>query len=307
MKFSPSQLNVYKECPQKWEFVYIDGYKSKASKSYFDVGNYAHELMHVYYQMLRSGTRAGSDFAFAAIKSRIANDLANASLANVVTYNSVTKTMENFISYQSPKIDRGIKIDSVEGTYELEVITPQGRTIIFHGIIDLTYRDIRRRIIVRDHKTSGNAGAWNQRKVDLDPQIMMYCAVVWKLTGEVPVGEINFLNTHQYKKAKPLDELFELYRVEHNATSLKKFWESTLQLIDLMLDSPVVPHYSKDCASCQFHDVCKLELRGVSAKQILANNFEVVERDYSIVRKSDLSTDHTRTDSNLIFDLTKVK
>lgn len=306
MKFSPSQLNVYKECPKKWEFVYVHGYKFKGSKAYFDIGNYTHELFHVYYHLLQNGADPGSDFTIAAIKARIANDLANASADNVEVYATVSKTVENYIAHRSRKIDRGNTILAVEGTYEFPVVTPKGREIIFHGIIDLLYKDLRCRTIVRDHKTSGNAGAWNERKVQLDPQLLMYCAVIYKQMGVIPVGEINFINTFNYKKAKPLDELYDLYRVEHTETSLERFWESTLQLIDMMLDSPVVPHYSTSCASCPFNDVCKLELRGISAKQILANNFEVVQRDYSIKRGSGLSADNSENNQQYRFNFGKL-
>lgn len=303
MKVSPSQLSVFKECPQKWDYIYLQGLKPKGRKTYFDIGSYTHELLHVYYHMLQEGARPGSDIVIASINRRIQNDLANATADNVAVYNRVSKIINTFISERSPKIDRGITILVAEGMYEIPVKTPAGHDVVLHGIIDLVYRDLRGRLVVRDHKTSEKANSWSSSKVELDPQLLNYGAVYVHELNEIPIVEINFINSHEYKKPRPLTEMFDLFRIEHSETVYRRFWETTLRLIDSMIESPTIPHYSHACATCAFNAPCRLSLKGLSTEQVLANNYERVERDYTIKRLSGLSADDTGSNPQHLFSL----
>jgi hypothetical protein len=199
VKVSNSQLSTYKDCPQKWEYSYVHSYKPLARKRTFDKGNYTHELMHVLYQLMQdSHHEPGSDFLQAAIHQRIMGDLENASKDNLAVYSSIIKVMLSYVQYRSPLIDRQIKIEGVEATLEIEVETPKGHSVILLAIVDLVYRDLRGRMVVRDHKTSERVNAWNKDKVKLDPQLLLYAAIWYKLTGEVPVTEINFARPLSY-------------------------------------------------------------------------------------------------------------
>jgi CRISPR/Cas system-associated exonuclease Cas4 (RecB family) len=259
--------------------------------------------MHVLYQLMQdSHHEPGSDFLQAAIHQRIMGDLENASKDNLAVYSSIIKVMLSYVQYRSPLIDRQIKIEGVEATLEIEVETPKGHSVILLAIVDLVYRDLRGRMVVRDHKTSERVNAWNKDKVKLDPQLLLYAAIWYKLTGEVPVTEINFALTQDYKTPKPPREMFDLFRIEHTQAVLERFWDETLMLIDQMIESPVVPHYG-NCSHCAFRDLCDSRLKGISAENILKSNFEVVPRDYTIKRRSGLSSEDTEGNPRRAFHL----
>ena len=65
VKISPSRLACFQDCPKKYDYVYRQSLqlKTPVQRVAFDKGNYCHELLHVYYQMLQSGVEPGSEFA----------------------------------------------------------------------------------------------------------------------------------------------------------------------------------------------------------------------------------------------------
>lgn len=303
MKFSPSQVDKYEECPQLWDFVYVQQLTPKHRQAKFDKGLYIHELMHVYYHLLREGHSPGSDIVITSITSRIQNDLANANADNIKVYRDVMEAMVRFITRQSRKIDLGIKILGVEDVYECPATTPAGTEIILHGIRDLVYKDMRGRTIIRDHKSSEKAGSWSEKRLELHGQTLTYGAVWYKMTGEVPIVEVNFINTLHYAKEQDLSKYFGLYRIEHTETVYEQFWDTTLRLIDVMLESPVLPHFGDRCNSCAFHEICLRKMRGTSYDALLRSNFEVTDRGYSIRRGSGYSQDNSTDNSKYSFHL----
>lgn len=277
---------MWGNCPQSWEFAYVDGIKRKGSKTFFDLGNYFHELSHVYYQLIEQGGKPGDKFALDYIMSRIRRDLATVSEDNIEIMNRVMKMMSRFITEQSPRIDNRIEILGVELHMEVSYVTPKGRDVILQGYIDLLYRDMAKRVRVRDHKTGANAGSWNQRKLELLPQLLSYLVLVHDFTEHKPIdGEISFINSYDYKKKIPTtDEMFALYRNVYTQYAVDKFREHLLRTMDAILDRKEVGYahtnYSSDCASCQYFDICTLALRGADTQPVISQRYEKVERDY---------------------------
>lgn len=290
-KFSPSQLSMWGNCQQSWHFAYVDGLKRKGSKTYFDFGNYTHELMHVYFQLLQQGRKAGDSFCLDYIRSRIKRDLRNVSSDNIEIMNRVSKLMEDYILRQSPRIDKGIKVLGVELHMEIPLVTPNGREVILQGFIDLLYRDSQGNLIVRDHKT-GARNTWSQRKLELLPQLIEYIIMLEvafekgllpdiDVDGKFLTGEISFLNSNEYKKKIPtVDEMFSRYRHTHSEFTVALYKSRLLTRMDKILDEAPERNYSGDCHSCQYFQICSLELQGVDPKHIIAQQFEKVERDY---------------------------
>lgn len=301
-EFSPSALDVYRKCPKAWEFSYVQNLKHKGRKRFFDKGNYVHELMHVYYQLLQQpGMKPGSDLAIAAIRSKIAQDIAmHANAGNVDIYNDVARTMASYLQFISPMQDTGMTVEAVELFLKVDVTLPSGRQAKLVGIIDEVYRTPQGRIIIRDHK-SGEQDRWSEEKVRASHQLLQYGAMWLMSTGECPERvEVNFCNTHNYAKPKPPIEMFHLYKFEHPEITYRNFWESTLRRIDNMLDSPIEPLYSEDCARCPFWPICKLRIRGIDTTHIEKNFYEVTNRDYTIRRESGLSTDNPEPDKKFV-------
>ena len=236
--------------------------------------------MHVYYQLLGSSGKApGSDFLVSALLSRIRNDVQlHTDIQNVDIYNSVMKLISRYITIQSPKIDRGLKIVGIE--YEMQVPTGvyhEGREVVLFGFIDLVYRTLRGDYVVRDHKTGSNPRIWTPESVEADSQLLMYGTGIWKATGVAPKVEINYLNTHEYKN-KPSDNQFALYSVSHSEKVYQNFFDSTLQLIQDMLQSGPTPHYDSSCSKCAFWAPCRLQRKGVRVENLIQADYEIVDR-----------------------------
>ena len=278
---SPTQLRAWRECPKKHDYIYNKWLKPKGRRVFFDKGNYTHELMHVYYQLLGSSGKApGSDFLVSALLSRIRNDVdMHTDIENVEIYNSVMKLMSRYISIQSPKIDRGLKIEGIE--YELQVPTGiyhQDREVVLFGFIDLVYRTLRGDYVVRDHKTGANPRLWNNDTVEADSQLLFYGTGIHRLFGVAPKVEINYCNTFEYKN-KPSDNQFALYTAIHTEKEYENFFSDTLQLIEDMLQSKPTPHYdSSMCTRCAFWNPCRMERKGVSVENLIKADYEIVDR-----------------------------
>lgn len=284
-KISPSQLSNYMDCPQEWDFAYRVKIKRKGSRRAFDIGNYFHELMHVYYQLIAQGVKPGSDYAMDYIMSRVRRDIETGlTLDNVEIVNVVSKMVSRFISQQSPKIDSGIKVLYVEKYMEVPIVTNAGREVVLHGVIDLLYEDRSGRIHLRDHKTGAKMGSWNQKKLELNHQLLMY-AIMLHLSKEndwplVLDTEISFINSYPYKTAQTNEKLFDFFRYQHNETAINNFISYIKNLIDHMYSTPVIPRYSTDCSSCSYFDICTLQLRGHDTAGVINTYYEKRDRAY---------------------------
>ena len=153
--YSPSQLAAWLDCPTAHHYSYTVGLRKKASTKALDKGTYYHELSHVYYHTLKMGLhKPGSDFLVNMMRSRIKSDLSRITPENILVVKSVSDMILNFVQFQSPKIDAKIKeILGVELELKVPVTTHKGRNVLLHGILDLLYRDVNGKIVVRDHKT----------------------------------------------------------------------------------------------------------------------------------------------------------
>jgi hypothetical protein len=290
LRVSPSKISCFQDCPKKYDYVYKQSLQPKpVQRTAFDKGNYCHELMHVYYQLIQSGVTPGSEFALQAIISRIQNDLQNAkNISLMPVYASITKTMVRFISEQSPIIDRGITVLGIEHELAVPITTPAGRNLQLFGFIDLVYRDAQGRLRIRDHKTGQKA--WTKAEANNSNQLMFYSASVWKMRRELPMAEISFLNVKDYvKKAPSFEDAFAFPTVTYTEKELVTYLRQTLQLIDQMLVSEPIPHYGRQCNWCPFRDPCAFDRKGIDSSMMLASQFTVVDRNQ--VRKHGSFTD----------------
>ena len=253
-KISPSRLNVFQECPRKYDFVYRQNLQAVGPpKAYFNKGNYFHELSHVYYQMIQAGATPGSDLALASILSRIQNDVNNAPGPELIqVYATISRTMGRFIQEQSPRIDKGITVLGVEHELDYQ-LSIEGRDFLLFGFIDLLYRDSDGRLRIRDHKTGERI--WTRAEANQSNQLMFYAATVYKLTGEVPIAEISYINTHDYKRTQASwENAFAFPTVAYTKRELENYLDGVCHLIDQMVNSLPIPHYGQQCNWCPFVD-----------------------------------------------------
>lgn len=291
-------MRTYLECPKRYDYVYgQELVPTGPVKGYFNKGNYFHELAHVYYQMLKAGVKPGSDEAVAQMTARVRNDFervaAEKERSEVVelltTYNVISKQMMRYIKEHSPRIDNGITVKEVEQ----QVIYPMEQYAMF-GYCDLVYRDRSGVLHIRDHKTGDRA----QTKLDaqFSNQLLFYAAVIYKSTGELPVAEINYINTREVKKVIPYESAFAFSTVTYTEKELEIYFKEICAVIEDMLHSEPVPHYGQHCRYCPFQTPCLLSRKGIDPAPILAQHFSVVPRD-SQRRHARFTENNTKDDS----------
>lgn len=303
MTVSPSQMAVWEKCPEAWHNAYqLDLSRKQGSVAHFDFGNYSHELLHVYYQMLKLGNhKPGSEFLIQAMQARVRTDLTG---TNIALLSSVWPRILNYLRNQSPKIDAGITVLEVEYEYHVEVTLPSGIKVMLHGIIDLLYKDAAGVIRIRDHKTGGMAKTHTNDSIKLNPQLLTY-AVALSILFPNPVldVEINFLNSTIYKQKQPTpDELFKLIRYRHTPVGIAIAQANLLTKIDLMLDMKPYLNYSTACSHCQFFDLCHLKSRGLNTQSLIAQTYEKGKRSARVKSRTEPISENN-TDGNEEFTI----
>lgn len=282
---SPSQLRVYDHCPQEHHYSYVEKIqlKERIGRPHFDFGNYAHELMHVYYGTMKAtGQAPGSDFLVKMMESRVKNDLLQADFENIELVSLVWPRLLTFFTYQSPLIDKGITVQEVENEFKVQVVTFNGHTVILHGIIDLIYIDPSGAIRIRDHKTGSKPNSHSQRSVMLDDQLGHY-----SISKGIPDVEISFINSYLHKKKQPpIDTLFAQHRYQHTPVGMSLIKSNILEKIDKILDTKPHKNYSPACPNCQFFELCHAETRGVNVEKIKSLHYRTKVEHGTNVRLS---------------------
>jgi hypothetical protein len=286
-RLSPSQLSVFLRCEKVWARTYIDELKKKRpiEPAFFAKGTYFHQLLHFYYQGLQSGLRLGSDTAERYMLNRIKTDLKDLNTDNVQIMGPVVKMVNRYVQRVSPRIDKDIhKILGVEFPVQYMLETPVG-SILLEGFIDLVYADKHGIITVRDHK-SGQKNTWGQAQVETEPQLLFYNTAVREMGFEnVRFAEINFANSHDYVNKEPaIQELFKLFRVEFSDKMLDNYRDYLVRKATRILqlrngEAEAEYSFTKDCGKCDFHDLCKAELRGQPTNGLIRTAYVKVDRN----------------------------
>ena len=283
---SPSQMSMYKNCARSWELYYVDGIgKERSTKSFFEIGNYFHELMHVYYHVIREGQTPGSEFVLNYMMSRMRRDFENITDEKQIhTISIVTRLVSDYVSRWSPILDKGIIVEGVENKLKVPVKTPGGNEVVLHCITDLLYRTSNGKLTTRDHKT-GQANSWHQSMLPLENQLLFNSAAYYLKTGEMPLRvEISYINSYDYKTKIPsLKERFQNFVYTHNEQSILNYIQEIYKFIDTTIETKhFARSYSKDCSRCQFNGICTEEIRGLSIEPIIRSQYSRIERDYEV-------------------------
>lgn len=291
---SPSRVKTYLECPKKYDYVYKQELQLVGpAKGYFNKGNYFHELCHGYYHLVQSGFEPGSDEIWSAVLDKMKRDFSVKTDPELIpVYGIITKMMSRFVHEHSRRIDTGITVLNVEQ----QIIYPMENYAMF-GYADLVYRDRFGRLHIRDHKTGDRA----LTKVDaqFSNQLLYYSSIIYKSTGEIPVAELNYVNTKEYKtKLVPYDQAFNYTQVSYTEAELNIYFKEICMIIENMLYSTPLPHYGQQCKWCPFQTPCFLSRKGIDPTPILLSNYKRVPRDAqrrhsAFTTESDATTDST--------------
>lgn len=301
---SPSRITNFQRCAKRYHYEYVEELKSKEPpKGYFNKGNYFHELAHAYYQLIKAGMVPGSDTAVAIIKDRIRNDFQRiheekpGDRSLIPMFGLITKTMLRYIKEQSPRIDVHIRVKGVE----MELIYPFADNLALLGYADLVYHDGSGNLRVRDHKSGEKAKSKNDAASST--QLMTYACILWKLYGEVPIGEISYINTKDYvKQAPPTEKAFGLFPVTYSEKELAIFFDEICRVIDMMLNSDPLPTYGEHCAWCPFETICTQSRKGIDPTPFINAKFRRVPRESQRKPHGSFTDEHSnRGLENLVF------
>ena len=289
---SPSRINTYLQCPKRYDYYYNQNITlDEPAKGYFNKGNYTHELLHAYYELLRNNPnlQPGSDTILAMMTARIRHDFERMEDPGLLAlFGIITKVMVRFIMEQSPKIDRGISVEQVER----QIIYPMDKVALF-GFADLVYRDRSKNLRIRDHKTGDKA--WSKVDAQFSNQLLYYAAILYKSTGEVPISEISYINTKEYVKVPTSEQAFTFTTVTYTKRELEIYFEEICIVIQDMLQSTAVPFYGQHCRYCPFQTPCYLSRKGIDPTEIIKARFKRVERDKQ-GRHAKFSQDNANSD-----------
>jgi CRISPR/Cas system-associated exonuclease Cas4 (RecB family) len=265
---SPSRISTYLTCPKKYDYIYNqDLAPIEKTKTHFNKGNYFHELSHVYYEMIKSGVEPGSDYALASIIARIKNDISKTvDMELIQVYGRITKAITRYIMEHSAKIDRGMKVVAVEH----ELIFPL-EGVILHGYADLVYRDSSGNLRVRDHKTGDKA--WSKIDVQFSNQLLFYATLLYKTYDEVPIAEINYVNTKDAVRPILYENAFTFTTITYTKRELDIYFDEICALIEDMLKSRPVPFYGQHCRYCAFQTPCYLSRKGIDTSQVMRMHY----------------------------------
>ena len=274
---SPSQLSVWNDCEQRWEYAYVKKYHPRRGRVVaFEKGSYIHEIMHYYYSLVRE-FGLGNEIVLQSVQERFKQDLMNymdecnsiGIPIDMNFYRDVTKTIVDYIQLQSPVIDKGMTEILVE--HHLEYVY-DGR--LFHGFADLMYKK-EGKWHIRDHK-SGAKNTYETKYVERVEQLLFYGTIFYKLTGEVAIPEINFIHSSPPTKSRVGTVIFGLFEASHTASSYETYWNHLLRVHEKQKSSQVERNYSA-CKYCAYYPICRADLRRYSAENIIKYRYGPIQ------------------------------
>lgn len=252
--------------------------------------------------------KPGSDMMMAWLSSKMKQDLQGLTVDNAPIMSTVFKMMNDYVFRQMQEIDRDIaRIVGVEMTLSIQVTTPRGNEVILEGIADLVYATHSGLIRLRDHKT-GARNPYSDQALMLNPQLLFYGCVLTKLGYNMERMEISFINSTDYKDRSkyPFNKLFGFYNYSPQQAVLNNFWDYLLNRIDTILMESPIPAYGRQCSSCDFNPICRMELNNQPVANFISGQYDRAERTYSIPvlwrdsPQKEVSNEHSNgSDSNL--------
>lgn len=235
---------------------------------HFAKGSYVHELLHYYYELVKSGFMVGDPILVVSIKDRIMNDLQELGEgADFGFFNDVSRTVVNYVEHRSPIIDSDIERFQIENHLQWSY---DGRN--FHGFADLIYWDkVKKCWVIRDHKT-GTRNTHTLQSVKRNGQLLFYGTLFYKMTGNVAEVEINFANSSPpLKPGKTV--IFNTIRVQHSETVYKNFWRYLCETHEAQKNLKPLRNLFA-CGNCPYFLICESELKDLSSDLIIRSRYK---------------------------------
>lgn len=272
---SHSQIGTWLGCEQHWDYKYRQGWRPKTTSTALKMGDYIHGKLDIAYQLLAQGA------TWEEVLDILLNDLTEETLncANAEWGGILSRTIKTITRYAreyGPSIDAGITEFHSEFYFNYDFVTPEGREVTLEGYVDLLYYHPTRGWIVRDHKSYEGRG-WSKEQVYYDMQQTLYIAGLRGIGIDVTRGEINLLNTHDYKDwgKVPLDKLFKIIPAHRTDEMLSASITWAGELVDHQ-ENLAKPQMSRNrqCVYCPFNAPCMIKFEGRDDQRTLKIGFD---------------------------------
>lgn len=266
--YSYSQSQTWDRCEEAWNLAYRQGWKIKRDSFALSVGSLVHEGADIYY---------GNDCSVEALDSWIADIVDQATENEIEEVSRAVYILHQYVRRFASVEDRGYRPISTEMHVYAPFKTKKGRNYWIQGYIDLLMK-IDKRFEIWDHKTTGT-GFWHLVEFQMDPQTLIYCALVKKQGVYSPSGTVlNQLNTFPYKnlKATSVEKLFQRLSIPRTDVEIKNCIRAFSKLVDENIEryEQARKTLGRGCKRCQFHEICSLDQKGVATLPILKKKFE---------------------------------
>lgn len=258
VKVSLNQLLIWDRCRLQWTFRYTHKLESTKKKPKMELGSMGHEMLFDWYS---TGLDHSADFV-----NKWMSDMANLDGDQIQNVSVAAAMFKLYIHEFSPSADRGLRTDSLEEHFEVELKTPLGRNYVLEGYIDRTSVDEKGHLWVEDYKWTGRF--WSGNELLMDPQLSFYAGALRTLGRPVHGLMITQVNTYPYKdrsKKKP-EELFKRERIYRSPEELDAVMVEIGKAVDEMIDEQdkIRRSLRKDCArDCDFFEPCLFGLKGI--------------------------------------------
>lgn len=268
---SNHQLKIYRDCPQRWNYMYEGLWVPRRTEEYLNRGTLMHKILEIHY-------RDGLDAADQYIRELLSVPVASHQLK---TYHDVIATYREYIPWAREQ-DKFWDVLGVEFEFIVPTETPQGRPFAWKGYIDLIVRDrITKEVLCIDHKTTDGEPR-GHRKTRLDPQLPIYGWAIKELGlfgGKVDGLVYNFLNVKQYspKRRMPIPPRFNRRPTFVEEKELNFLIHQLNRSVDEMHMESLNDRMNIDgerCSHCIFQTICEARMKGIDPTPILVNNFD---------------------------------
>lgn len=254
-RVNQSELTTFMRCPRKWDLSYVQGWRSSETNSNLRVGTLVHAGLEAHY--------TGVPWTAALDAVGLPTTPEEDEVWNSADYDLAKLMLEGYMEWlEDTGADSLLTPEYVERQVEVEL--PE-LGVIVHGTLDWTARDQHGQLWLFDHKTVAAFGALVDRRLQLSFQLLTYAWLLWKSTGERPVGVgLNMLRkVKRTAAAKPPFYAREMVQFnEHQLTNHERHLE---QVISNLLEAEKQPLFvaypvpDQDCTwKCPFMQICPM-------------------------------------------------
>jgi RecB family exonuclease len=298
---SYSETSAYTLCQRKHWYSYTKSLTRRVESTRLGTGTAGHAILQTFYnKILEAGdTIAKQKKALKVAKVAAWNkyqELLIEGYKDADDRAPLEEVLFDFYIANEPYVSEGWLIQAVEMEFRLDVEVAENELISTPGAIDLIAVDPRGKTVIIDHKFIYDY--YSDDMVALMPQIPLYIAALRGLGHKVDYGQYNMLRTRSIKGTKNKDGSYPGatweqrrlgFDVAPNATRVKRTFEEQIDIAVEIQERKLLPLDVLDikshrvankmvCQSCDFKDLCKIELLGGNAALVEKNEFKIRER-----------------------------